>query len=75
MYKINKKYNYKKFGKNSPLIIFIHGAGCDQTFWALLNRYYFLKAYSTLAINFPGHGDNIDKGLKTIDEMANYVKK
>tara|TARA_B100001248_G_C27395594_1_gene465310 strand:- start:2600 stop:3376 length:777 start_codon:yes stop_codon:yes gene_type:complete len=75
MYKSNKKYNYKKFGKNCPLIIFIHGAGCDQTFWALLNRYYFFRGYSTLAINFPGHGDNMDKGLKTIDEMANYVKK
>ena len=75
MNKINKQYNYKKFSDKSPLVIFIHGAGCDYTFWAMLNRYYFFKGYSTLAINLPGHGDNNDKGLSSIDEMASYVKK
>ena len=75
MTKINNKYNYKKFSDKSPLVIFIHGAGCDYTFWAMLNRYYFFKGYSTLAINLPGHGDNKDKGLSSIDEMALYVKK
>ena len=67
MGKINYKYNYKKFSANSPLMIFIHGAGCDNTFWALLNRYYFFKGYSVLAINLPGHGDNKDEGLKSIE--------
>ena len=43
MTKMNNKYNYKKFSENSPLMIFVHGAGCDNTFWALLNRYYFLR--------------------------------
>ena len=75
MGKINYKYNYKKFSANSPLMIFIHGAGCDNTFWALLNRYYFFKGYSVLAINLPGHGDNKDEGLKSIEEMAKYVEK
>ncbi|MBF97116.1 MAG: putative aminoacrylate hydrolase RutD [Alphaproteobacteria bacterium MarineAlpha9_Bin4] len=70
---MNYKYNYKKLKKNSPLIIFIHGAGCDQTFWSLLNRYYFFRGYSTLAVNLPGHGDNNDRGLSSIDEMAIYV--
>ncbi len=73
MGKINNKYNYKRFKKNSPLMIFIHGAGCDQTFWSLLNRYYFFRGFSTLAINLPGHGDNNEKGLATIDDMAKYV--
>jgi len=74
MSKINHNYNYKKSKNNSSLIIFIHGAGCDQTFWSLLNRYYFFKGYSTLAINFPGHGDNSGKGLSSIDEMAKFVQ-
>lgn len=73
MGKINNKYNYKKFKQNSPLMIFIHGAGCDQTFWSLLNRYYFFRGFSTLAINLPGHGDSNEKGLATIDDMAKYV--
>ncbi|MDC3024194.1 alpha/beta hydrolase [Alphaproteobacteria bacterium] len=75
MLKTDYKYNYKKFNNSSPLMIFIHGAGCDNTFWSLLNRYYFFKGYSVLAINLPGHGDNKDKGLKSIEDMANYVKK
>ena len=75
MLKTEYKYNYKKFNNSSPLMIFIHGAGCDNTFWSLLNRYYFFKGYSVLAINLPGHGDNKDKGLKSIEDMANYVKK
>ena len=75
MTKINDKYNYKKFSDRSPLMIFIHGAGCDNTFWSMLNRFYFFKGYSTLAINLPGHGDNKEKGLSSIDEMALYVKK
>ena len=56
-------------------MIFVHGAGCDNTFWALLNRYYFFKGYSTLAINLPGHGDNKSKGLSSIDDMAKYIVK
>ena len=75
MEKINNKYNFKKYSSKSSLMIFIHGAGCDSTFWSLLNRYYHFKGYSTLAINLPGHGDNKDKGLVSIDEMALYVAK
>ena len=75
MTKINDKYNYKKFSDKSPLMIFIHGAGCDNTFWSMLNRFYFFKGYSTLAINLPGHGDNKEKGLSSIDDMALYVRK
>ena len=74
MTKINDKYNYKKFSDRSPLMIFIHGAGCDNTFWAMLNRFIFLRIFN-LAINLPGHGDNKEKGLSSIDEMALYVKK
>ena len=75
MTKMNDKYNYKKFSEKSPLMIFVHGAGCDNTFWALLNRYYFFKGYSTLAINLPGHGDNKNRGLSSIDKMAKYIAK
>ena len=33
---ISDKYNYKNFSDKSPLIVFVHGAGCDSTFWSLL---------------------------------------
>ena len=75
MVKISKQHTYKKNKTDSPLIVFIHGAGCDKTFWALLNRYYYFKGYSTLAINLPGHGDDHNKGLPSIDTMTDYVKK
>ena len=43
------------------LVVIIH--------FGLVKR-LFLKGYSTLAINLPGHGDNKSKGLSSIDEMA-----
>ena len=72
---ISDKYNYKNFSDKSPLVVFVHGAGCDSTFWSLLNRYYFFKGYSTLAINLPGHGNNKEKKLSSIEEMAHYTGK
>ena len=35
---------------------------------------YYFKGFSTLAINFPGHGDHGGKGLSSIDEMAKFVQ-
>ena len=75
MANVSDKYNYKKFSAKSPLIVFVHGAGCDYTFWSMLNRYYFFKGYSTLAINLPGHGDNKEQRLSSIEDMASYIGK
>ncbi len=69
---INKLY-YKPNKSKKPLIVFIAGAGCDHTLWAYQNRYYQNRGYSTYAINLPGHGNNIDKPISTIEKMALYI--
>ena len=75
MANVSDKYNYKKFSDKSPLIVFVHGAGCDYTFWSMLNRYYFFKGYSTLAINLPGHGDNKEKSYLLSRIWHHYIGK
>ena len=75
MVKKNKldNFNYKFNNIKKPLIVFIPGAGCDQTIWVYQNRYYFNRGFSTVAINLPGHGKNNDKPLTTIQSMAIYI--
>ena len=68
-----KKFNYNFNSNEKPLIVFIHGAGCDQTLWSSQNRYFYNKGFSTVAINLPGHGKNNDKALTTVKSMANYI--
>ena len=71
----SKKFIYKKLFNNSTVLLFIHGAGCDYSFWSNLNRYFFYKKFSTLSISLPGHGYNFDKPLTSIERMANYVTR
>ena len=70
---INIPTFYKENKRGMPLIIFIHGAGCDHTLWCYQNRYFYNRGYSILSIDLPGHGINSLKALKSIDGMANYI--
>ena len=69
----SKKFIYKKSLNNSAVLLFIHGAGCDYSFWSNLNRYFYYKKFPTLSISLPGHGYNFDKALTTIERMTEYV--
>ncbi len=69
----SKKFIYKNALNNKPLLLFIHGAGSDYTFWSNINRYFYFNQYSTLSINLPGHGKNFDKPLDSIESMTNYI--
>ena len=40
----------------SPLLVFIHGAGMDRTLWQLQTRYFANHGWSVLAVDLPGHG-------------------
>ena len=68
-----KNFIYREASNNGPLLLFLHGAGCDYSFWSNLNRYFVYKNFSTLSISLPGHGHNNDKPLTSIEAMANYV--
>lgn len=37
-------------------VVFVHGAGMDQSAWALQSRYFAYHGFNALAITLPGHG-------------------
>ena len=46
---------YTVSGKGSPVLVFIHGWMCDQTFWAAQVE-EFSKSNTVITIDLPGHG-------------------
>lgn len=41
-----------------PVVVFVHGAACDHSFWALLTRYLAHRGWSVLALDLPGSGQS-----------------
>ena len=63
----------KKFNREFPAIIFLHGAGMDHTVWNLQSRYFAHRNYSVLAIDFPGNGRSRGICLESIEQMADWI--
>ena len=59
--------------KNTNPIIFVHGTGMDHTVWTLPVRHFLRKKKDVLAIDLPGHGNNKDKALSSIPNIADYI--
>ena len=59
--------------KNTNPIIFVHGTGMDHTVWTLPVRHFLRKKKDVLAIDLPGHGNNKDKAISSIPNIANYI--
>jgi pimeloyl-ACP methyl ester carboxylesterase len=63
----------KSTGQSESVIVLLHGAGMDHTFWAYNTRYFLGKGRSVIALDFPGHGNSTGQFLETISEMADWV--
>ncbi len=63
----------RPFSAALPVIVFIHGSGCDHTVWALQTRYFSHRHNSVLAPDLPGHGRSAGPPLQTIDDMADWL--
>ena len=61
------------FDPKLPVVVFIHGAGLDRTFWALQTRWFAHHGRSVLARDLPGHGRSDGPALATVAEMADWV--
>jgi len=46
----------KPFDLSQPSVVFVHGAGMDQSVWALQSRYLAYHGHNIFALNLPGHG-------------------
>src|SRR4029079_393451 len=51
----------------------LHGAGFDQTAWALHSRWFAHHGYGVLAPDMPGHGRACGARRRTIAEMADWT--
>ncbi len=63
----------KPFDPALPAIVFLHGAGCDHTVWALQTRWFAWHGRSVLALDLPGHGRSEGPALDSIDALAEWV--
>jgi pimeloyl-ACP methyl ester carboxylesterase len=63
----------KPFDPALPAIVFMHGAGCDHTVWALQTRWFAWHGRSVLAVDLPGHGRSEGPALDSIDALAGWV--
>ena len=63
----------KPFDSAQPVLVLIHGAGTDHTFWGLQTRFFSHHGYSVLALDLPGHGRSDGPALDSIDALADWL--
>ena len=63
----------REFDKSLPTIVLLHGAGFDQTTWALHSRWFAHHGFGVLSPDLPGHGRSNGAPLSTIAEMADWT--
>lgn len=73
--KINHQEIYYSFRNHSSSenLVLIHGAGGSESFWPLAFKKNPIANY--YAVDLEGHGKSAGKGLKTIQDYANFVEK
>ncbi len=65
----------QNFDPSLPVMILIHGAGNNHTFWGMQTRYFAHHGYSVLALDLPGHGQSNGQPLQNISEIASWLWK
>src|SRR5947209_10550177 len=63
----------RDFDTSLPAVVFLHGAGFDQSAWALHSRWFAHHGYAVLAPDLPGHGRSVGPALRSIAEMADWI--
>ena len=65
----------RDFDPAKPVLIFLHGAGFDQSVWNQQSRYFAHRNHSVLAVDFPGNGRSTGNAPAEIGELADWVPK
>ena len=56
-----------------PLMVFVHGAGHDQTVWQLQTRFFAYHGYRVCAVDLPGHGSSDGPASDSIAAYADWL--
>jgi len=71
--KVHAATGGRPFDAAKPVVVFLHGAGCDHTVWQLPARWFAWHGHAVLAVDLPGHGRSEGPALASITEMAKWV--
>jgi pimeloyl-ACP methyl ester carboxylesterase len=63
----------RAFDPALPAVVFVHGAACDHSVWALQSRYIAHHGRNVLAIDLPGHGRSGGKALPSVQAIADWI--
>ena len=63
----------KKFEKNLPTVLFLHGSGLDHRSWALQTRWFAYNGFGVLAPDFPGHSLSEGAPCATIEDSGKWL--
>jgi len=63
----------RAFERGKPVVVFVHGAGCDHSVWQLPARSFAWHGRSVLAVDLPGHGRSDGPPLRSILDMARWL--
>jgi len=63
----------RAFDASLPTIVFVHGAACDHSVWALQSRYFAHHGHNVLALDLPGHGRSGGSARASVPELAHWL--
>jgi len=53
----------------------MHGSGLTHIVWSLHEQFLTSKGYSILSFDLPGHGNSEGPAIKSIEEIAEWIKR
>ena len=59
--------------KDSPWLVFVHGAGNDHSVWMLQSRYFAHHGWNVCAVDLPGHGRSDGAPLQSVEALAGWL--
>jgi pimeloyl-ACP methyl ester carboxylesterase len=63
----------RPFDANLPTVVFIHGAACDHSVWALQSRYFAYHGRNVLAVDLPGHGRTAGEPPPSVEAAVEWL--
>ncbi len=63
----------RDFDAKLPVLLFVHGAGCDHTIWQQQTRYFAHRSYAVLAPDLPAHGESEGPPHSRVPALADWL--